>query len=47
MEPTFCEMYAKLCVQLASRFPESYEDNEKVVFNQVLLNKCYEEFERD
>ena len=47
MEPTFCEMYAKFCEQLASGLPESYEDNEKVVFKWVLLNKCQEEFERD
>ena len=47
MEPTFCEMYAKFYVQLASGLPESYEDNEKVVFKRVLLNKCQEEFERD
>lgn len=47
MEPTFCEMYAKFCVQLAAGLPEFYEDNEKVVFKRVLLNKCQEEFERD
>ena len=40
-------MYAKFFVQLASGLPESYEDNEKVVFKRVLLNKCQEEFERD
>ncbi|XP_057850938.2 eukaryotic translation initiation factor 4G isoform X2 [Cryptomeria japonica] len=47
MEPTFCEMYAKFCVQLAAGLPEFYEDNERVMFRRVLLNKCQEEFERD
>ena len=46
METTFCEMYAKFCVRLASGLPESYEDNEKVVFKRFILNKCQEEFER-
>lgn len=46
-EPTFCEMYAKFCVQLAAELPEFYKDNEKVVFKTELLNKCQEEFERD
>ena len=47
MEQTFCEMYAKFCFQLAAGLPEFYEDNEKVVFKRVLLNKCHEEFEKD
>lgn len=47
MEPTFCEMYAKFCFQLAAGLPEFYEDDEKVVFKRVLLNKCQEEFEKD
>lgn len=47
MEPTFCEMYAKFCVQLAAELPEFYKDNEKVIFKRELLNKCQEEFERD
>ena len=47
MKPSFCEMYAKFCVRLASGLPEYYEDNEKVVFKWVILNKCQEEFERD
>ena len=47
MKPTFCEMYAKFYVQFGYRLPESYEDNEKVVFKRVLLDKCQEEFERD
>ena len=47
MEPTFCEMYAKFCVQLVAELPEFYKDNEKVIFKRELLNKCQEEFERD
>ncbi|KAK1326006.1 hypothetical protein QJS10_CPA01g02847 [Acorus calamus] len=45
-EPTFCEMYADFCCQLASALPDFVEDNEKVTFRRVLLNKCQEEFER-
>jgi hypothetical protein len=47
MEPTFCEMYAKFCVQLVAEFPEFYKVNEKVIFKRELLNNCQEEFERD
>ncbi|KAJ7568258.1 hypothetical protein O6H91_01G025400 [Diphasiastrum complanatum] len=46
LEPTFCEMYAKFCVQLSKELPEFNEDGEKVTFKRVLLNKCQEEFER-
>ena len=46
MESTFCEMYEKFNFQLAVGIHEFYEDNEKVVFKQVLLNKCQEEFEK-
>lgn len=46
MEPTFCEMYAKFCVDLAADLPEFNENNEKITFRRVLLNKCQEEFER-
>ncbi|XP_020577522.1 eukaryotic translation initiation factor 4G-like [Phalaenopsis equestris] len=46
MEPTFCEMYADFCFHLASDLPEIFEDNEKVTFRRLLLNKCQEEFER-
>eukprot|EP01018_Ginkgo_biloba_P007512 Gb_05240 [translate_table: standard] len=45
-EPTFCEMYAKFCVHLADELPEFNEDDEKITFRRVLLNKCQEEFER-
>ncbi|XP_024515440.1 eukaryotic translation initiation factor 4G-like [Selaginella moellendorffii] len=46
MEPTFCETYARFCVQLSVALPEFTEDGEKVTFKRVLLNKCQEEFER-
>ncbi|XP_062187059.1 eukaryotic translation initiation factor 4G-like [Phragmites australis] len=46
MEPTFCEMYANFCVHLASALPDFSEDNEKITFKRLLLNKCQEEFER-
>ena len=45
MEPTFCEMYAQFCVKLAGDLPEFMENNEKITFKRVLLNKCQEEFE--
>lgn len=45
-EPTFCEMYARFCVQLAAELPEFVEEGEKITFKRVLLNKCQEEFER-
>lgn len=45
MEPTFCEMYAQFCVKLAGDLPEFTENNEKITFKRVLLNKCQEEFE--
>lgn len=45
-EPTFCGMYAKLCVCLAVSLPEVFEDGKKVTFKRVLLNKCQEEFQR-
>ena len=47
MELTFCEMYAKFCFQCATGLPEFYEDNEKDVFKQFILNKCQKEFEKD
>ncbi|XP_040996945.1 eukaryotic translation initiation factor 4G-like isoform X2 [Juglans microcarpa x Juglans regia] len=46
MEPTFCEMYADLCSHLAVELPDFNEDNGKITFKRVLLNKCQEEFER-
>ncbi|RWR80586.1 eukaryotic translation initiation factor 4G-like protein isoform X3 [Cinnamomum micranthum f. kanehirae] len=46
MEPTFCEMYADFCYHLAGALPGFNEDNEKITFKRLLLNKCQEEFER-
>ncbi|KAK6918685.1 MIF4G-like, type 3 [Dillenia turbinata] len=46
MEPTFCEMYADFCCHLASELPNFDEDDQKITFKRVLLNKCQEEFER-
>lgn len=46
MEPTFCEMYANFCVCLSNELPDFNEDNEKITFKRLLLNKCQEEFER-
>lgn len=46
MEPTFCEMYANFCFFLAGELPDFSEDNEKITFKRLLLNKCQEEFER-
>ncbi|XP_058224937.1 eukaryotic translation initiation factor 4G-like isoform X1 [Rhododendron vialii] len=47
MEPTFCEMYANFCHRLAGELPDFSEDDEKITFKRLLLNKCQEEFERD
>ncbi|WOH09285.1 hypothetical protein DCAR_0728741 [Daucus carota subsp. sativus] len=46
MEPTFCEMYANFCYHLSGELPDFSEDNEKITFKRLLLNKCQEEFER-
>ncbi|RWW33263.1 hypothetical protein BHE74_00022097 [Ensete ventricosum] len=46
MEPTFCEMYANFCFHLAGALPDFSENNEKITFKRLLLNKCQEEFER-
>lgn len=46
MEPTFCEMYADLCYHLASELPDFVEDDQRITFKRLLLNKCQEEFER-
>ncbi|KAJ3681783.1 hypothetical protein LUZ60_014356 [Juncus effusus] len=46
MEPTFCEMYANFCSRLATALPDFSENNEKITFKRLLLNKCQEEFER-
>ncbi|TKY66257.1 Eukaryotic translation initiation factor 4G [Spatholobus suberectus] len=46
MEPTFCEMYANFCFHLAAALPDLSQNNEKITFKRLLLNKCQEEFER-
>ncbi|KAE8702023.1 Eukaryotic translation initiation factor 4G [Hibiscus syriacus] len=46
MEPTFCEMYADFCHHLSRELPDFSEDNEKINFKRLLLNKCQDEFER-
>lgn len=48
LEPTFCPMYAELCVHLSRALPEfpSDEDEGKpFTFRRILLNSCQEEFE--
>ncbi|KAF8379163.1 hypothetical protein HHK36_028592 [Tetracentron sinense] len=45
-EPTFCEMYANFCHHLAGELPDFSENNEKITFKRLLLNKCQEEFEK-
>lgn len=45
-EPTFCEMYSNFCYELSLVLPELTEDDEKITFKRLLLNKCQEEFER-
>ncbi|KAE8650289.1 eukaryotic translation initiation factor 4G [Cucumis sativus] len=47
MEPTFCEMYAKFCLHLAGELPDFSDDNQKITFKRLLLNKCQEEFEKE
>ncbi|XP_009619115.1 eukaryotic translation initiation factor 4G-like isoform X1 [Nicotiana tomentosiformis] len=46
MEPTFCEMYANFCSHLAGELPDFVEDDQKITFKRLLLDKCQEEFER-
>ncbi|KAF5761256.1 putative MIF4G-like, type 3, initiation factor eIF-4 gamma, MA3, MIF4G-like domain superfamily [Helianthus annuus] len=46
MEPTFVEMYANFCSHLSVELPGFVDDNEKITFKRLLLNKCQEEFER-
>ncbi|XP_020249679.1 LOW QUALITY PROTEIN: eukaryotic translation initiation factor 4G-like [Asparagus officinalis] len=46
MEPTFCEMYANFCFHLSGALPDFTENDEKITFRRLLLNKCQEEFER-
>ncbi|KAF8412488.1 hypothetical protein HHK36_000453 [Tetracentron sinense] len=44
-EPTFCVMWANFCY-FAGELPDFREDNEKISFKRLLVNKCQEEFER-
>ncbi|KAE8038534.1 hypothetical protein FH972_011034 [Carpinus fangiana] len=46
MEPIYCEIYVNFCCHLAGELPDFNEDNEKITFKRVLLNKCQWEFER-
>ncbi|PWA57315.1 Armadillo-type fold [Artemisia annua] len=46
MEPTFVEMYANFCSRLAVEMPDFSENDQKITFKRLLLNKCQEEFER-
>ncbi|KAI5077114.1 hypothetical protein GOP47_0006938 [Adiantum capillus-veneris] len=48
LEPTFCPMYAELCVHLSKalpEFPSDEDDGKPVTFRRILLNSCQEEFE--
>mmetsp|Transcript_654 Transcript_654/g.2384 ORF Transcript_654/g.2384 Transcript_654/m.2384 type:complete len:1631 (-) Transcript_654:1626-6518(-) len=46
LEPTFCEIYAQMCVHLSRALPEFTEGDQQITFRRVLLNKCQEEFEK-
>jgi len=47
-EPAFCEVYAKLCYQLAQKMPELPDSDGGVQsFRKLLLNTCQSEFSRD
>ncbi|KAK9820051.1 hypothetical protein WJX72_005497 [[Myrmecia] bisecta] len=55
-EPTFCEIYAKLCLKLNEELPDFEDDTEvepedgrprqPLTLRRLLLNKCQEEFEK-
>lgn len=48
LEPTFCSMYAEMCVFLSKalpEFPSDEDDGKPVTFRRILLNSCQEEFE--
>ncbi|GBG64049.1 hypothetical protein CBR_g40296 [Chara braunii] len=46
LEPTFCAMYAELCVHLSTHLPEfPQEDGKPIAFRRILLNTCQTEFE--
>jgi len=47
-EPTFCQLYARLCLKLSKalpEFPPSEGEDKPMTFRRVLLNTCQEEFE--
>ncbi len=48
MQPTFCAMYADLCLHLAREvpeFPPGEGESRPIKFKRVLLNTCQDEFE--
>lgn len=47
-QPTFCAMYADLCLSLSKElpsFPPPEGEDKPVAFKRVLLNTCQDEFE--
>jgi translation initiation factor 4G len=47
-QPTFCAMYADLCLSLSKElpsFPPAEGEDKPVMFRRVLLNTCQDEFE--
>jgi len=47
-QPTYCAMYADLCLKLADElpsFPPPAGTDKPVTFRQILLNTCQDEFE--
>lgn len=47
-QPTFCQMYADLCLHLSREvpeFPPGEGDPRPIKFKRVLLNTCQDEFE--
>jgi translation initiation factor 4G len=47
-QPTFCAMYADLCLSLSRElpsFPPAEGEDKPVMFKRVLLNTCQDEFE--
>lgn len=47
-QPTFCAMYAELCLCLAGElpaFPPPVGEDKPLAFKRVLLNTCQDEFE--
>mmetsp|Transcript_19505 Transcript_19505/g.26972 ORF Transcript_19505/g.26972 Transcript_19505/m.26972 type:complete len:785 (-) Transcript_19505:323-2677(-) len=47
-EPTFCQLYSRLCVKLSKalpEFPPAEGEDKPMTFRRILLNTCQEEFE--